>query len=234
MAIPTYNTQQTDGNSNSGLPRYVPYNPFANQNKQTVQQRYPAYWRNSSGTTPPVQQSLSPFGEQTRRIGNTSLPLPAALVQQRQTLRPTLQQSQDAWQAAARMQAGLRPTALQSQQAQRAAAQMQVNIRQQQFLNDLRAGKYASPYEEWQASGGVNRQLTDWFDPYDPAGSPYMTSQYIPQTNYDGYGGYGYGGGWGGGGSYEQQDTAPFYQGNYTQRRNSWNETLLTWGLRQQ
>ena len=65
-----------------------------------------------------------------------------------------------------------------------------------------------------------------------------MTSQYIPGTNYDdsGYGsgyGYGYGGGWGSGG-YEQTDTAPFYQGNYTQRRNSWNETLLTWGLRQQ
>ena len=41
MAIPTNNTRQTDGNSNSGLPRYVPYNPFANQNKQTVPAKIP-------------------------------------------------------------------------------------------------------------------------------------------------------------------------------------------------
>lgn len=230
MAIPTYNTKQTDTAYNpaayNAFPSYKPWNPFANQNKQQqpVQQRYPAYWQNSPAAAMPVHRSASPFAEQTRRVGNAALPLPLPMVRremiaQRQPLQP------------------IRPTALQSQQAQRAAAQMQVDIRQRNFLNDLRAGKYASIYDEWQASGGVNRQLTDWFDPYDPAGSPYMTSQYVPQTNYDGYGGYGgYGGGWGGygGGGYEHQDTASFYQGNYTQRRNRWNETLLTWGLRQQ
>lgn len=212
MAIQTYNTNPTDGGYS---PTYRPWNPFANQ-QQPVQQRYPAYWQNSPAAAMPVHRSASPFTEQTRRVGNAAPPLPLPMVRREMIAQPT---------------------ALQIQQAQQAAAQMQVDARQRQFLNDLRAGKYASIYDEWQASGGVNRQLTDWFDPYDPAGSPYMTSQYVPQTNYDGYGGYGgYGGGWGGygGGGYEHQDTASFYQGNYTQRRNRWNETLLTWGLRQQ
>lgn len=217
MAIPTYNTQQTDGGYS---PTYRPWNPFANQQppKQAarkvlarpIQRQFPQQFPQWSPwqLPPPIPMPIMPV-----------MRAPLQTTVQRQGLLP-------------------RPTASQSQQAQRAAAQMQVDIRQRQFLNDLRAGKFATPYEEWQASGGVNRQLTDWFDPYDPAGSPYMTSQYIPQTNYDGYGGYGgYGGGWGGwggGGGYAHQDSASFYQGNYTQRRNRWNETLLTWGLRQQ
>lgn len=52
----------------------------------------------------------------------------------------------------------------------------------------------------------------------------------IPETGYGGYGGYG---GWGSGG-YEQEDSAPFYRGDYTQNKSRWNETLLTWGLRQE
>lgn len=87
---------------------------------------------------------------------------------------------------------------------------------------------------DWQAAGGVNIPITDWFDPYDPAGSPYYQSQYQPVA--ESAGGYGGWGGWGGygGGSYTPEDSAAFYSGNYTQRRNRWSETLLTWGLRQQ
>lgn len=92
----------------------------------------------------------------------------------------------------------------------------------------------------WKAAGGVNIPVTDWFDPYDPAGSPYMQSQYVPVAEsaggsggWGGWGGYGGYGGYGGN-SYTPEDSAAFYSGNYTQRRNRWSETLLTWGLRQQ
>ena len=87
---------------------------------------------------------------------------------------------------------------------------------------------------------GVARGYANDYDPSDPSAAPYMTSVLIPMPDYNydygsggGYGGYGGYGGWGGGG-YDRQDSAAFYQGNYTQRRNRWNETLLTWGLRQQ
>ena len=53
----------------------------------------------------------------------------------------------------------------------------------------------------------------------------------VPDTGYGDYGGYG---GWGGGGSYTPEDSAPFYRGDYTQNKSRWNETLLTWGLRQE
>lgn len=236
MAIPTYNTRQTDSGSNPAaynpFPAYKPWNPFA---KQQQQQQQPAI-RNRGGANWTYNASGMPvYQAQPQQPVRT---VPGANWIYNAAGLPVVQTPQQMMNRQVLAQGPIRPTALQSQQAQRAAAQMQVDIRQRQFLNDLRAGKFATPYEEWQASGGVNRQLTDWFDPYDPAGSPYMTSQYVPQTNYDygGGGGYGYGGGWGGygGGGYEHQDSASFYQGNYTQRRNRWNETLLTWGLRQE
>ena len=78
------------------------------------------------------------------------------------------------------------------------------------------------PFGAWQ-----NEQF---FNIPDQSGPLYWTPQYInaPQHAPN------YGGGWsswggGGGGS-----SAAFYQGNYTQQRARWNETLLTWGLRQE
>jgi len=95
--------------------------------------------------------------------------------------------------------------------------------------NALRAQDVA----DWRAAGGTNIKRTDWFDPYDPAGSPYMTSQIVnAPAHYPSGGGWSsWGGGWGGGGG---GSSAAFYQGNYTQQRARWNETLLTWGLRQE
>ena len=244
MAIPTNNTRQTDSGSNPAaynpFPAYKPWNPFAGQPKKTVRERYPAYWRgnpNAAGGQQP-QQSSNPFGEQTRRVVNMPLPLPVVRIQQQRENQLVLQQE-------LRNRANI--SQMMSPTGQTSLFRNIPGVNANGFPRGISQGGYVpygpidytrarqSQYNEWQASGGVNRQLTDWFDPYDPAGSPYMTSQYIPQTDYTDYGGgYGYGGGWGGGGSYEQQDTAPFYQGNYTQRRNRWNETLLTWGLRQQ
>ena len=97
--------------------------------------------------------------------------------------------------------------------------------------NALRAQDVA----DWKAAGGTNIPLTDWFDPYDPAGSPYMTSQYVNAPTHSpsmGGGWSGWGGAGGGGGG--SGSSAAFYQGNYTQQRARWNGTLLTWGLRQQ
>ena len=93
--------------------------------------------------------------------------------------------------------------------------------------NALRAQDVA----DWRAAGGTNIKRTDWFDPYDPAGSPYMTSQIVnAPVHYPSGGGWS---SWGGGGGGDMSSAA-FYQGNYTQQRARWNETLLTWGLRQE
>jgi len=78
-------------------------------------------------------------------------------------------------------------------------------------------------------------QNEQFFNIPDLSGPLYWTPQYInaPQhaPNYGG-GWSSWGGGGGGGGG--DRSSAAFYQGNYTQQRARWNETLLTWGLRQE
>jgi len=80
-------------------------------------------------------------------------------------------------------------------------------------------------------------QNGDYFNIPDLSGPLYWTPQYVnaPQEapgQGNGWGGWGRGGGGGGGGG-GNSSSAAFYQGNYTQQRARWNETLLTWGIRQ-
>ena len=72
-------------------------------------------------------------------------------------------------------------------------------------------------------------QNENFFNIPDFSGPLYWTPQYVnaPQHAPSSGGGWsGYGGG--------DRSSAAFYQGNYTQQRARWNETLLTWGLRQE
>lgn len=104
--------------------------------------------------------------------------------------------------------------------------------RNEQFFNipNLSGPLYPKPQPKlgaWQ-----NEQF---FNIPDQSGPLYWTPQYInaPQHAPN------YGGGWsswggGGGGGEGDRSSAAFYQGNYTQQRARWNETLLTWGLRQE
>lgn len=73
-------------------------------------------------------------------------------------------------------------------------------------------------------------QNENFFNIPDFSGPLYWTPQYVnaPQHAPSSGGGWSSWGGGGGGSS------AAFYQGNYTQQRARWNETLLTWGLRQE
>lgn len=256
MAIQTFNTKQTDSGWNpqsyNPFPGYKPYNPFATgpvykakDVTRPVQQQAP---RNAFGANWTYDAAGNPVYQPAQRrptqpaYNQNLLPLPVVT---RQSIAAGQQQELQRQQQQGRINL--------SQLYSGAGQQSLFNIpgiNDYGFPRGISQGSFVpygpvnyqraknTRYNEWLQAGGVNKPVTDWFDPYDPAGSPYMTSQYItaPEYNYDyGSGGGGGGwGGWGGGGGYDRQDSAAFYQGNYTQRRNRWNETLLTWGLRQQ
>ena len=76
-------------------------------------------------------------------------------------------------------------------------------------------------------------QNENFFNIPDFSGPLYWTPQYVNAPQHAPSSGYGWSG-YGGGGGGESRSSAAFYQGNYTQQRARWNETLLTWGLRQE
>lgn len=263
MAIQTFNTQQSDSGWNpqsyNPFPGYKPYNPFATgpvykakDVTRPVQQQAP---RNAFGANWTYDAAGNPVYQPAQRrptqpaYNQNLLPLPVvtrqsiAAGQQQQALRRQQQQQLFMRQFA--------PTTVPNRFANPGMTGMiyganglprgyietgggYVPYGPLRFNRTTPSGVPGMVYDE----NGVARGYDNDYDPSDSSASPYMSSQYIPATeyNYDygNSGGYGGWGGWGGGGGYEHQDSAAFYQGNYTQRRNRWNETLLTWGLRQQ
>lgn len=90
---------------------------------------------------------------------------------------------------------------------------------------------YSNPYWEEIGKRDIYGNIVPSYGPINPNEGWEFTD--IPIGGY-GYGGGGWGGYGGGGWEYDQEASAPFYRGNYTQSKSRWNETLLTWGLRQE
>lgn len=104
-----------------------------------------------------------------------------------------------------------------------------------QFVSPTTAPTTGTPFD--YSTSYFSNYWTNMMNRRDAYGNLVPTgpiNEYWEFTDVPDSGGGGWGGGWGGGGGYEQEASAPFYRGEYTQNRSRWNETLLTWGLRQE
>jgi len=235
------NTKQTDSGWNAQsfnrFPGYTPWNPF----KKKTESRNQVIERVTPNSA--SQPATSAFGGAWRPTFAYNLPTAAAVapiayrqnaLQQNMFQPNRLQTVQSAYPVRTATPNNNLPTAGAPANAfQYNRTYWSTGNQSHDTSFYRRAGQ--NLVNDWRSAGGYNIPITDWFDPYDPAGSPYQQSQYmnVPETA-GGYGGWGGWGGYSGGGGYTPQDSAAFYSGNYTQRRNRWSETLLTWGLRQQ
>jgi len=190
------------------VPKYEPYNPFAPKKEsrnETI--------ANVNATREPWRpfQTVANIFEQA--VNNPWAPFAGMPVTQRRMTfagMPTLPDY---------------ATGAQNRKAER--MELIPPFSQRVYSPNERVLNQSVPFGAWQ-----NEQF---FNIPDQSGPLYWTPQYInaPQHAPN------YGGGWsswggGGGGGEGDRSSAAFYQGNYTQQRARWNETLLTWGLRQE
>lgn len=207
------------------VPKYEPYNPFAPKKEsrnETIANvnatREP--WRPFQTVANIFEQAVNnpynPFSRTQTMIGpqnNPWAPFAGMPVTQRRMTFAGIPTSFPAYAIGA--------------QERKVGRMEQTPFSQRVYSPNERVLNQSVPFGAWQ-----NEQF---FNIPDQSGPLYWTPQYInaPQhaPNYGG-GWSSWGGGGGGGGG--DRSSAAFYQGNYTQQRARWNETLLTWGLRQE